>query len=111
MADSETIAALNDELRRATGPSRLGRVVLTRGVAALDEQIVTQILKSVRDFDNFDEGDNPYGERDFGAFESAAGKVFWKIDYFDNDLKFGSEDPANVEVAARVLTIMLAEEY
>ena len=37
--------------------------------------------------------------------------VFWKIDSYDRDLRFGSENPANLATARRVLTIMLASEY
>ncbi len=41
----------------------------------------------------------------------AGNKLFWKINYYDRDLEFGSENPADPAITARVLTIMLAEEY
>ena len=38
-------------------------------------------------------------------------KVFWKIDYYDPSMYFGSSDPADESLTRRVMTIMLAEEY
>ncbi|NOY40695.1 MAG: DUF3768 domain-containing protein [Planctomycetes bacterium] len=37
--------------------------------------------------------------------------MFWKIDYYDKQLKFGSDALANPDETIRVLTIMLVEEY
>jgi hypothetical protein len=38
-------------------------------------------------------------------------KLFWKIDYYDTSLQYGSENPADPDQTTRVLTIMLASEY
>ena len=57
------------------------------------------------------EGDDPYGEHDFGAFDHAGQRIFWKIDCYDPTEEFGSEDPADPSKTMRVLTILLADEY
>ncbi len=54
---------------------------------------------------------DPYGEHDFGAIDHNGQKIYWKIDYYDPDLKYGSKDPSGPVQTARVLTIMLANEY
>ena len=51
------------------------------------------------------------GEHDFGSFTVGEEQLFWKIDYYDLSLEFGSNDPADPSQTKRVLTIMLAEEY
>jgi hypothetical protein len=102
------IRALNDDLRRTLNG---GRIMMTRGVAALGPVIIGQLIQQLRAYDRFDEGNDPYGEHDFGAFELHGNKFFWKIDYYDPSLAFGSEDPADPTKTTRVLTLMLAEEY
>jgi hypothetical protein len=37
--------------------------------------------------------------------------IFWKFDYYDLDLQMASLDPANPDITARILTIMLEDEY
>jgi hypothetical protein len=105
------IRQLNDELRRALVTSIGGRVVVTDGVAALPEDELVQLLERVRSFKDFNGDNDPHGEHDFGSFEVAGEKFFWKIDYYDLDRRYGSEDPSDPEKTTRVLTIMLAEEY
>lgn len=105
---TETIRQLNDRFRRAL---RGGRVVITSGVQALGPHRLLGLLTRVRAYCTFDEGNDPYGEHDFGSFVEGGQKFFWKIDYYDLKLEYGSEDPADPAKTVRVLTIMLADEY
>jgi len=102
------IATLNDELR-TTG--RGGQVVITHGVAALGEPLVAKICTAVRAFSDFNSDNDPHGEHDFGCLDVDGYAFFWKIDYYDPTLTFGSEDPSDPNVTTRILTIMLREEY
>lgn len=102
------IRQLNDEARRYLTD---GKVVFTRGITALPEADQAAILERVRTFEDFTPENDPYGEHDFGAFEHNGQRVFWKIDYYDLEERFGSPDPADLSLTRRVLTIMLAGEY
>ena len=102
------VRQLNDDLRRTMSG---GQVLITQGVEALGLMAVSTILCAVRHFDEFSAANDPYDEHDFGALTSAGHRVFWKIDCYDLKLEFGSPDPADPHVTARVITIMLASEY
>lgn len=105
------IAKQNDAFRRGSHELK-GERVHTRGIEALGLEAVLHIWSYVRGFDGFNAETDPYGEHDFGSFiHPLAGKVFWKIDYYDLDLKWGSEDPSDPTKTKRVLTVMLASEY
>jgi hypothetical protein len=100
------IRELNDRARQSfTGC----RVVITEGIQAMDN--VPDLLDQVRWYDQFTPDNDPYHEHDFGSFRWGEAQVFWKWDYYDLDFSMHSPDPANETVTARVLTIMLAEEY
>jgi hypothetical protein len=105
---SDRIRVLNDNFRTTFVG---GRVVMTEGVADLPLGVKARVLIQVQRFASFNADNDPHGEHDFGSFEIAGEKLFWKIDYYDSDMMFGSEDPADPEKTTRVLTIMLAEEY
>ena len=106
---SEKIAKLNDIARTAMGVA--SKLVQTSGISALPWQDQSAIREAVEKYDRFEPGNDPYGERDFGAFEHNGNRILWKIDYYDRELEFGSEHPEDPRQTRRVLTIMLAEEY
>ena len=110
---TETIAKLNNAFRSSlkTGQPK-GKIILTQGI--LNTFSITgqmNVVLEVEEYKDFTQDNDPHGEKDFGSFECAGEKIFWKIDYYDKSLEFGSEDPTDPKKTIRVLTIMLAEEY
>ena len=119
------IARLNDVARRALGVACTA--VATVGFRSLSASDQSRVRELIETFDAFDEDNDPHGERDFGCVyqlgdgrwtterprsrDDERERVFWKFDYYDRDLRFGSEDAANPAITRRVLTIMLSDEY
>ncbi len=107
-SNRERIRELNDSFRQTfTG----GRVVVTDGIDALNAEMKMEVLRNVRNFSRFDRDNDPHGEHDFGSFEIADERFFFKLDYYDLAMESGSEDPADPAKTTRVLTVMKAEEY
>jgi Protein of unknown function (DUF3768) len=107
---TEQIRTLNDRLRQnlwAGGET----TVITIGVAALGDEAVARIVKTIAVYDGFCHENDPWEEHDFGAFEVDGHKIFFKIDYYDPTLSYHSDDPADPTITRRMITIMLAEEY
>jgi len=68
-------------------------------------------MEKVRNFDNFNSDNDPYGEHDYGSFSHEDEKLYWKIDYQNKDLNGGSEDASDPEKTSRILTIAKVSEY
>lgn len=105
---TDTIRKLNDQFRETLIG---GTFLITPGIQAMDAEARTVALIKLTGFKDFTSDNDPYGEHDFGAFEVAGEKLFWKIDYYAPDMLHGSEDPADPAKTKRVLTLMLASEY
>src|ERR1700687_5897425 len=104
----QKIQQLNDAFRTTmTG----GRVLMTAGVDALPSDVKAMGIRRVATFSDFNAENDPHLEHDFGSFTLSGRKLFFKIDCYDTDMQFGSEDPADPSKTTCVLTIMLAEEY
>jgi hypothetical protein len=102
------IRELNDAFRATLAG---GRVTLTAGVNALPLEVKMSVIGRVMTFSEFTPDNDPHEEHDFGSFDLAEHKFFFKIDYYDPTLEYGSADPADPTKTTRVLTIMLAMEY
>ena len=105
---TDRIRTLNDDLRQHLLG---GRAVITPGVAALGQQAVERIVKTIAVYDDFCHANDPHEEHDFGSFEADGQTIFFKIDYYDKTLTYHSPDPSDPTVIKRVITIMLADEY
>jgi hypothetical protein len=108
MTKSKIIAQLNDIFRK-TGIG--GKIVITSGIANLNGTYQSEIFQIIRSFNDYTKDNDPYDEHDFGIVRIFEKSVYWKIDYYDKNYEYGSEDPADPNQTKRVLTIMLAEEY
>ncbi|WP_392369330.1 DUF3768 domain-containing protein [Sphingomonas hankookensis] len=121
----DTIRRLNDAARQSPGVA--SRANVTQGFLALPDADRFKAVSAIVGFTKFDGDNDPYREHDFGAVYRLAsgewsqerpsddaaisGTVFWKVDYYDNTLAYGSEAPWDAQQTTRVLTIMLASEY
>ena len=105
-ANTAKIAALNDQARQSFTSCR---VIITQDIQAMSD--VPSILDQVRRYDAFTPNNDPYAEHDFGSFTHSGQTVFWKFDYYDLDITMHSPDPSDPSITARVLSVMLADEY
>ncbi|PTD25947.1 DUF3768 domain-containing protein [Sphingomonas fennica] len=122
---TDAIRRLNDAARAIPGVTSIANV--TMGFQALPDPDRSAALALIARFSKFDDNNDPYGEHDFGAVfrlasgdwtqdrpeddEAVAVTVFWKIDYYEPNLDFGSNAPWDEQRTKRVLTIMLSNEY
>jgi hypothetical protein len=102
------IRELNDHARKHLGYSQ---VVLTRGISDKEPEAIDKILKTVSNYNLFSEDNDPYGEHDFGSFIINGETMYFKFDYYNEDMTQGSQDATDETKTTRVLTIMLASEY
>lgn len=102
------IATLNDNFRKTFIG---GEVLLSAGISAMSLEDKANIISLVQNFDDFNENNDPYKEHDCASFDYKGNKILWKIDYYDLNHKYMSEDPANPDITNRVLSILLAEEW
>lgn len=105
---AKAIARLNDQLR-TTGSG--GTVMITQNVQRITGFDPVTLTAELANYQDFDADGDPHGERDFGALTLWGHDLIFKVDYYDKDLKYGSDDPADPQATHRVLTVMLATDW
>lgn len=107
---SKTLAIrdLNDRLRQT---HECGLVISTAGIAAFGEECVAEILATVAAFDSFSKDNDPHGEHDCALLDWQGHRIMFKIDYYDQTMRYHSDDATDPKQTVRVMTVMLASEY
>lgn len=112
---TDRIRTQNDAFRTHAAflgkPILTGDLVITRSIANEGAEFARRAVELVRTYSDFTPDNDPHGEHDFGSFELDGERLFWKIDYYDRALKYGSPAPEDPKQTRRVLTILLAQEY
>ncbi|MDU9006886.1 DUF3768 domain-containing protein [Sedimentitalea todarodis] len=116
-----SIAAQNDLFRKALidpiavyemqGKGIQGQVLITPGVSSEGAAFQAAALAAVATDMRFTEDNDPHGDHTFGTVMVGDQKLFWKVDLYDLDFKYGSERPFDPTVTQRALTIMCPSEY
>ena len=69
------IRALNDKFRQIFD-TKLGKVIITHGVSCLNINQLQQLIQAVKQFNDFNEDNDPWKEHDMGKIELFDEK-FW----------------------------------
>ena len=102
----ENICRLNDSLRKE---GKGGQIICTTSVINSPNRNI--IIEKIRDFNNFNDSNDPHGEHDFGKVTVDGTDYFFKFDYYDKIHNCLSPDPSDATKTRRVMTIMEASEY
>ncbi len=95
---TEKIRELNDTFRKNILNGDLGTPVLSAEVSDLGDRDKLVIVAKVYAFNDFNEGNDPYGEHDFGKVEFKGQSYFLKIDYYDKAMECHSPDKSRKDI-------------
>lgn len=84
--EADKIQALNDAFPR---PFSGGRVMITSDVSTLGHEDQAVIFQLVLTYEDFDTDNDPSGEHNFGTLDFRGQRFLWKVDDYNQFLKFG----------------------
>lgn len=68
-------------------------------------------FQAVKAYDDFTPDNDPHDTHEMGFMEVAGKKVWWKIDLYDLNYEYGSENPTALAETRRVLTVLFPTDY
>lgn len=109
------MAELNDRFRKNPFVYKHGRFMVTADVRNLGEEDMVAAIDAMRNFENFNTNNDPWGEHDCALFQITRtngnkATLKFKIDYYDTNLEFHSPNPLDENKTIRVLTITMGNE-
>lgn len=117
-AHTALVALQNDQFRRwhclgerKPGVFVPGKSVWTATFEAEPAAFKRAALKAIGEMETFDADNDPDGFHDFGSVSVDGRDVWFKIDAYDQNYEYGSEDPADLETTRRVLTILFPSDW
>lgn len=115
MTDDEKkalIAKHNDELR-INGKAINGRIILVGDLMneVDDVEKMSAVIAALKGFSDFNQGNDPHGEHDYGSFEVNGELMMFKVDYYALNEEELSEHPEDPNVTVRVLSVFYAHDY
>jgi hypothetical protein len=89
-----------------------GAVIVSEGFAALDDELKSDILWRIRNFDNFEANEDwdPENEHAYLALEYRGCRIVMLIDYWSRDMTSYSGDPYDPKETQLVMTIKFEDE-
>jgi len=115
---AKRVAQQNDQFRRwhcigerKPGVFVPGQSVWTAAFEARDPEFKRAALEAIGAIKTFEAHNDPDGFHDFGAIEIDGETVWFKIDHYDQNYHYGSEDPSDLKATCRVLTILFPSDW
>jgi hypothetical protein len=104
---AERIRALDDHLRK--NPTA-DVAIMTPGIAALGQEAVDRIIKTITVFDDFCHANDTEEGHETGSFEAEGCTISFKIDHYERPANALSSESTGLTDRVRIITVMLAEE-
>ena len=111
------VADQNDRFRRTvclgepSNPLVPGRLVWTAAINARGSEFFSTAKSAIGAITTFEPDNDPDGFHDFGSVDVEGETVWFKVDHYDQNYEYGSDDPSDLAKTRRVMTILFPSDW